>query len=115
MRRIVAIRAIKSALVDGGYRNAALLHFDLVLRAARLPAFVPRQWRIDYDAENRTLLVEHRYPPVADAEILQKAQGKKAVLIRRVSKSIRKELIAQLQASLSLFLTRLLAESDCST
>lgn len=109
---LAPMRAAQSSAEQGDDRTVALQHFDLVLRRLDFPSFVPRQWMLDYDAHTRTLLIEHRFPAVADAEILQTVPQVRAASSKPVSRQARQQTIATLQAALALILARAAASCD---
>lgn len=109
---LAPLKNVKIALSENRLRDAALQHFDLVLQLLSLPPFIPRAWSLAYDEEVKTLLVEHRFPAVANAHIMRKVQNKRSVSTRSVPQRHRTEAIARLQSSLALVLAGAIADSD---
>lgn len=99
-------------LITQGDPKGIALHFDLALRRLLLPSFVPRQWMIRFDAETKTLLVEHRFPETARLEVKKIVQQAHGPVERPAAQTVRKSLVPKIQPALCLQLARALAEAD---
>lgn len=87
-------------------------HFDLVLRHLQLPAFIPRQWVLRFQAETKTLLLEHRFPETARLDITKLVQQTRGSVIKPASQSVRKTFLPKIQPALSLQLACAMADND---
>lgn len=87
-------------------------HFDLVLRTIVLPGFIPRKWRLRYDAKSRILVVDHQFPDLARLRVDKVVSLKTKSSRKPVSQKTRKELLERLQPALSIRLASEIAQSD---
>lgn len=87
--------------------DAIAKHFDLALRRLKLPAFVPRQWQLHYEAETKTLLLEHSFPELARLTVTKDNWSSKPA-----AKNVTKRLLRTIQPALCLKLSRAVCEAD---
>ncbi len=108
---IERLRQGKSLITEGDAAGV-IQHFDLVLRRLQLPAFIPRQWSLQFQTETKTLLLEYRFPETARLEVVKLVQQTRGSVIKPASQTIRKTLIPKIQPALCLQLARAMADSD---
>lgn len=108
---IERLRRAKNLIAEGDAAGV-VPHFDLVLRRLQLPAFIPRQWVLRFQAETKTLLLEHSFPETARLEVVKLVEQARGSVIKPASQAIRKTLIPRIQPALCLQLARAMADSD---
>jgi restriction system protein len=99
-------------LVAEGDPEAVVAHFDLALRRLQFPPFAPRQWALRFDAETRTLLVEHQFRGTARMELNKIVQQSKGPVIKPASQTLRRSLVPKIHPAPSGQIAHGLAEAD---
>jgi len=105
------LRRVKTLIAEGD-EAGVVQHFDLVLRRLQLPAFLPRQWVLRFQAETKTLLLEHRFPETARLDVVKLVQQTRGAVIKPAPQAIRKTLLPKIQPALCLQLARAMADND---
>ncbi len=99
--------------IENNNPEGVMQHFDLVLRRLNLPVFVPREWKLNFEDETKTLLLEHRFPETARLDLTKVVQQARGKVAKPVNQTGKKKLIPMVQPALCVQLAIALAKADC--
>jgi restriction system protein len=72
-RRNAAVEEFKKKYM-GGDPKAVIYYCDLVLSRSEYPDFAPQSYELDYNPNNKVLIVDYQLPPVSSIPILKEVQ-----------------------------------------
>lgn len=101
-----SLRAIRE-----GISNDVEQFASLVLSYANLPEWIPDEFGVSYDTENKILIVEHRLPNLDEIEWYKVVFLKRSKLAKPLNKTERKKVFAEFYPLLTLSLATLLAKN----